>query len=105
MTMIKTESERLDRESRKKILKDLNSNFFVDAGAGSGKTAVLTERVITKLKKGINVNELLVLTFTNEASNEMKQRIRNAIEKEENLKKELLINANNQLSIYVRRME
>ena len=55
------------------------SNIIVSAGAGSGKTAVLTERVITKLEKGIDINKLLVLTFTNAAAAEMKDRIRKAI--------------------------
>ena len=54
-------------------------NIIVSAGAGSGKTAVLTERVIRKLKDGIDIDKLLVLTFTNEAANEMKNRIRTAI--------------------------
>ena len=64
-------------------------NIIVSAGAGSGKTAVLTERVIRKLKDGVDIDKLLVLTFTNEASNEMKNRIRKAIEKEVSLKKQL----------------
>ena len=55
------------------------TNIIVSAGAGSGKTAVLTERVIRKLKQGVDVDRLLVLTFTNEAANEMKSRIRDAI--------------------------
>ena len=63
-------------------------NIIVSAGAGSGKTAVLTERVITKLKKGIHINELLILTFTKAAASEMKERIRKAIKKE-NLLEEL----------------
>ena len=50
-------------------------NIIVSAGAGSGKTAVLTERVLRKLKSGIHINELLVLTFTNAAAAEMKERI------------------------------
>ena len=48
------------------------SNIIVSAGAGSGKTAVLTERVITKLRNGVNINELLILTFTRAAAAEMK---------------------------------
>jgi len=59
------------------------TNIIVSAGAGSGKTAVLTERVIRKLKQGVDVDRLLVLTFTNEAANEMKSRIRDAIIKNE----------------------
>ncbi len=64
------------------------SNIIVSAGAGSGKTAVLTERVIRKLKQGVDVNRLLILTFTNEAANEMKSRIRDSIIKN-NLDKQL----------------
>ena len=63
-------------------------NIIVSAGAGSGKTAVLTERVLRKLKSGTHINELLVLTFTNAAAFEMKERIRKAINKTPNLEKE-----------------
>ena len=66
------------------------SNIIVSAGAGSGKTAVLTQRVIRKIKDGCHVNRLLVLTFTNEAANEMKSRIRKSIIKE-NLMDELIL--------------
>lgn len=52
------------------------SNIIVSAGAGSGKTAVLSERVLRKIKDGVSVNELLILTFTNAAASEMKERIR-----------------------------
>ena len=55
------------------------TNIIVSAGAGSGKTAVLTERVIRKLKSGVDIDKLLILTFTNEAASEMKNRIREAI--------------------------
>ena len=65
------------------------SNIIVSAGAGSGKTAVLTERVITKLRNGVNINELLILTFTKAAAAEMKERIRKAIKKDETLHKQL----------------
>ena len=65
------------------------SNIIVSAGAGSGKTAVLSERVIRKLKGGVHINELLLLTFTKAAAAEMKQRIRKKISKEENLLSEL----------------
>ena len=44
------------------------SNIIVSAGAGSGKTAVLTQRVIRKIMSGVDVSKLLVLTFTNEAA-------------------------------------
>ena len=51
-----------------------NTNIIVSAGAGSGKTAVLTARVIRKLKSGVGINHLLILTFTKKAAKEMKER-------------------------------
>jgi len=64
------------------------TNIIVSAGAGSGKTAVLTARVIRKLEN-VDINKLLILTFTKEAANEMKERIRKAIKKNKSLKKQL----------------
>jgi len=64
-------------------------NIIVSAGAGSGKTAVLTERVIQKLKSGIHIHELLILTFTKAAAAEMKERIRKSIKKNPDLEEEL----------------
>ena len=66
-----------------------NTNIIVSAGAGSGKTAVLTERVFRKLKNGTKINELLILTFTKKAAFEMKNRIREAILEDESLKDNL----------------
>ncbi len=61
-----------------------NRNILVSAAAGSGKTAVLVERIITRLtkdEKPLNVDELLIVTFTEAAASEMKERIHSAIEK------------------------
>ena len=55
------------------------TSIIVSAGAGSGKTAVLSERVIRKLKDGVDIDKLLILTFTKEAAKEMKGRIRDKI--------------------------
>ena len=75
-------------------IKKSGSNIIVSAGAGSGKTAVLSERVIEKIKNGIHVNELLILTFTKAAASEMKDRIRKKIAKLDEYKDELnLINS------------
>ena len=61
-----------------------NRNILVSAAAGSGKTAVLVERIVTRLtrdEKPLNVDELLIVTFTEAAASEMKERIHSAIEK------------------------
>lgn len=70
-------------------IQSTGENIIVSAGAGSGKTAVLTERIITKLKQGVQIDSLLVLTFTNAAAAEMKERIRKAILKEPSLQEAL----------------
>ena len=63
-------------EQKKAIDELRHTNAIVSAGAGSGKTAVLTERVFRIIKnKEARVDELLILTFTNAAAHEMKDRI------------------------------
>lgn len=54
---------------------DSGNNLLVSASAGSGKTTVLVRRIIEKLKAGIPIDELLVVTFTEAAAREMKDRI------------------------------
>ena len=58
-------------------------NILVAAAAGSGKTAVLVERIIeeiTEEKKPKDIDKLLVVTFTKAAAAEMRTRIGNALE-------------------------
>ena len=76
-------------KDQKDAIEKKGSNIIVSAGAGSGKTAVLSERVIEHLKNGIKINELLILTFTNAAAGEMKERIRKKISENPNLKDNL----------------
>lgn len=74
---------------QQQAINEQGTNIIVSAGAGSGKTAVLSERVLRKLENGIHIDKLLILTFTNAAAKEMKDRIRRKIKKNENLKEEL----------------
>lgn len=54
---------------------ETNHHLLVSASAGSGKTRILVQRVIEKLKQGNAIDELLVVTFTEAAAREMKERI------------------------------
>ncbi len=66
------------------VIDSRNSNLLVAAAAGSGKTAVLVERIIqiiTDRENPIDIDKLLVVTFTNAAASEMRERIGDAIGK------------------------
>lgn len=64
---------------------DSGTNILVSASAGSGKTRILVERVIEKLKTGVKIDELLIVTFTEAAAREMKERIQKELRKTINL--------------------
>ena len=71
-------------EEQQKVIDTRNCNILVSAAAGSGKTAVLVERIIQRItdkNNPVDIDELLIVTFTRAAAGEMKERIRQAIEK------------------------
>lgn len=68
---------------QKKVIELHNRNILVSAAAGSGKTAVLVQRIIEMIadeKHPVDIDRLVIVTFTNAAAYEMKQRILDAIE-------------------------
>ncbi|MBQ1881418.1 MAG: UvrD-helicase domain-containing protein, partial [Lachnospiraceae bacterium] len=67
-------------EEQQRFINERDHNVLVSAAAGSGKTAVIVERVIKLITtEGYSVSELLVVTFTKAAAAEMRDRIRDAI--------------------------
>lgn len=75
-----------------KAIETRGKNIIVSAGAGSGKTEVLSERVINNLiNKYMHINEMLILTFTKNAAFEMKTRIKKKILMHEEIKEEALL--------------
>ena len=71
-------------EEQKKVIDLRNRNLLVSAAAGSGKTAVLVERIlqmITDREHPVDIDRLLVMTFTKAAAAEMRERIGEALEK------------------------
>ena len=76
---------------QEKTIKTLDKPLFVAAGAGSGKTFTLTQRIVWALKEGSgadgkpylsSLDQALIITFTNAAATEIKERVREALEKE-----------------------
>lgn len=63
-------------EKQNKVIQTLDRNIFLTSSAGTGKTAVLTERIYNIIHKGLATEEeILCITFTNKAAKEMKNRI------------------------------
>ncbi|MDO5574954.1 MAG: helicase-exonuclease AddAB subunit AddA, partial [bacterium] len=70
-------------DEQQSVITTRDNDILVSAAAGSGKTAVLVERIIRRVldaEKPVNIDQLLVMTFTEAAAAEMKERIGNAIE-------------------------
>lgn len=59
-----------------------NDSVLVSAAAGSGKTAVLVERVLSLLREGGRIDRMLIVTFTRAAAGEMRERIGRRLEEE-----------------------
>lgn len=71
-------------KEQRQVIDLRDRNILVSAAAGSGKTAVLVERIISMItdeKNPVDVDKLLVVTYTEAAAAEMKERIAAAIEK------------------------
>lgn len=70
---------------QQKAIEARDSNLLVAAAAGAGKTAVLVERIIQRvldIKEQVDIDKLLVVTFTNAAASEMRERIGDALASE-----------------------
>ena len=85
------ENIKLNKEQEEIINNFVNKNAcFVNASAGTGKTTTITEVYIKLLESGEKVSNIIVITFTKAAANEMLLKIRNRIRKkinEENINK------------------
>jgi len=73
-----------DQEARDAIKNDLESNFLVEAGAGSGKTFSLVARFISLVKAGHSEGKIAIITFTRKAAAELQLRIQSKLESELN---------------------
>ena len=64
----------IDSISRNKIVSETDKNFFVEAGAGSGKTTMLVNRMVAMVENGIDISRISAITFTKAAAGEFYKR-------------------------------
>jgi ATP-dependent helicase/nuclease subunit A len=69
-----------DDETRRLIREDLDSTMMVEAGAGTGKTRALVERVVWLVMAGRRIERIAAITFTEKAATELKDRVRFGLE-------------------------
>ena len=63
-----------------RIVRDLDANLLVEAGAGTGKTYALVSRVVALVKSGVSMENIVAITFTEAAAAELSERIRSRME-------------------------
>ena len=66
-------------EQQRLAIEDRGHSLIVCAAAGSGKTAVLTERITRLVSEGISIGSMLIVTFTKAAAAEMRERIADSL--------------------------
>src|SRR5258707_1449702 len=78
-----SDSRAIDQESRRLIRTELLTNILLEAGAGSGKTQMLAERMAAGVAAGIyQVERMAAVTFTRKAASELRGRFHLALEGE-----------------------
>jgi ATP-dependent helicase/nuclease subunit A len=78
-----TDSRAIDQESRRQVREDLLTNILLEAGAGSGKTQMLAERMAAGVAAGIySIEQMAAVTFTRKAASELRGRFHLALEGE-----------------------
>ncbi len=73
-----------DTLSRERIVSEINTNFFVEAGAGSGKTTMLVSRMVAMVEAGIPIEKICAITFTKAAAGEFYHRFQKLLTERSN---------------------
>lgn len=71
-----------DDASRKAVRERLDVSMLVEAGAGSGKTTLMVERLLALIRHGVPINEIAAVTFTRKAANELRERFETQLERD-----------------------
>ena len=71
-----------DDASRRAVCERLDTTMLVEAGAGSGKTTLIVDRLLALVKSGISIDGIAAVTFTRKAANELRERFETRLEHE-----------------------
>ena len=72
--------ETSDQAARNRIGTDLGTTLFVEAGAGTGKTSALVNRIVELVASGVSMEHIAAITFTDRAATELRDRVRRQLE-------------------------
>ena len=81
MTINGSTRDRLDRNLARGLDGGLEKTFLVEAGAGTGKTTVLVDRLLALVRSGIGIARVVAITFTEKAAGELRVRLRSELER------------------------
>lgn len=73
-------SDLVDQSERERIVNATDQSLFVEAGAGSGKTTQMVERIVALVAEGITITRIVAITFTEKAAAELRNKVRRALE-------------------------
>ena len=88
---------------QREAIEHIDGPLLVLAGAGTGKTSVITYRIVNMLESGIKPENILAVTFTNKASREMKERVGHLLKKR--ISKGLIVGTFHNLGLNIIRQE
>lgn len=74
----------IDTNSRNRIVSETDVNFMVEAGAGSGKTTMLVNRMVSMVETGKDLKKICAITFTKNAANEFYDRFQKLLRERSN---------------------
>jgi ATP-dependent helicase/nuclease subunit A len=80
MTSVSTDHDARDQEVRAQIRVELDATMFVEAGAGTGKTSAMVDRIVALVLAGRKIDEIVAITFTEKAAAELRDRVRAGLE-------------------------
>ncbi len=69
-----------DQQARERVVGDLDATLFVEAGAGTGKTTALVNRIVALIARGATPEQIAAITFTEKAAAELLDRVRARLE-------------------------